>query len=62
MKLTLNLTRPAKSRGGDRYESKLPGEDKPLVIYLPQSISRSWDNDSEEYVILKKFEMNLIPV
>lgn len=40
MKLEMKLTRPAKSRGGDRYECQLVGEDRPLVIYFPQFISR----------------------
>jgi hypothetical protein len=40
MKLVLKLTRPATAQGGDRYEVKIPNELNPLVIYLPQSISR----------------------
>ena len=40
MKVVLNLTRPAKSKGGDRYEVTLVEGENPLVIYLPQSITR----------------------
>ena len=40
MELILQLTRPAKSKGGDRYESEMEGQDKPFVIYLPQSFTR----------------------
>ena len=52
-KLTLKLTRPAKSRGGDRYEVTMEGEEKPLVIYLPQSITRRGS------IIAEGFEMAL---
>ena len=59
-KLTLKLTRPAKSRGGDRYEETMEGEDKPLVIYLPQSITRKryGDMNSRE-VIAREIKMTL---
>lgn len=42
MKTTLqfHLTRPAKKMGGDRYETMIEGEPKPMVIYIPQKISR----------------------
>ena len=40
IELIFKLVRPAKSKGGDRYEAALEAEDKPFVIYLPQSISR----------------------
>ncbi len=40
MKLTLHLIRPARKAGGDRYEADVEGEDKPWVVYFPQSISR----------------------
>ena len=49
-KILFKLARPAKKAGGDRYESVLltaerpnfaVGESKPLVIYVPQSISRT---------------------
>jgi len=40
MKAVLNLTRPAKSKGGDRYEAVLVEGENPLAIYLPQSITR----------------------
>jgi len=39
--LTLELTRAARSQGGDRYECQLTENAKPMVIYLPQSISRT---------------------
>ena len=38
--LMFKLTRVAKSGGGDRYETNFGEEPKPMVIYLPQSISR----------------------
>jgi len=41
MELTLKLVRRAKKSGGDRYEVELEGEDKPWVVYFPQSISRT---------------------
>lgn len=40
MELILQLTRPAKKSGGDRYEADMEGQDKPFVIYLPQSFTR----------------------
>lgn len=40
MKIKLDLKRPARSKGGDRYEAQLIGEDNPLIIYFPQKISR----------------------
>uniref|UniRef100_A0A6M3KAD7 Uncharacterized protein n=1 Tax=viral metagenome TaxID=1070528 RepID=A0A6M3KAD7_9ZZZZ len=36
--LIFKLTRPAKSKGGDRYEATVQGDI--MSIYLPQSISR----------------------
>lgn len=38
-KLMFKLTKAAKKAGGDRYEADT-GEPRPMVIYLPQSISR----------------------
>jgi len=38
--IEVKLTRPASSKGGDRYEGDIPYEPKPYIIYLPQSISR----------------------
>jgi hypothetical protein len=38
-KITVVLTKPAKSRGGDRYEGVVDNEK--FVIYIPQSISRT---------------------
>ena len=52
---TLILTRPAKSKGGDRYEATLVEGENPLVIYLPQSITRP-DNSSTP---LSKITMKL---
>ena len=39
-KLNFKLVRPAKSSGGDRYEYLTKGNDKWMVVYIPQSISR----------------------
>jgi len=39
-RFTLEIKRPAKSKGGDRYESLEMLDGKPLVIYLPQEVSR----------------------
>lgn len=39
-KLVFTLVRPAKAKGGDRYEAPLQGEPKPITIYIPQIISR----------------------
>ena len=40
MKYKFNLTRPAKSNGGDRYEHSVKGKDDHMVFYVPQTISR----------------------
>lgn len=40
MKLTFQLTSVARKAGGDRYEADVEGEDRPMVIYVPQVISR----------------------
>ena len=37
--LTMALTRPAKSRGGDRYECDYGGER--ISVYVPQNLSRT---------------------
>jgi hypothetical protein len=49
MRLTLKLTRPAKSKGGDRYESSQLFDGKPLVIYLPQEISRTKEGIAQQF-------------
>ena len=41
MKLKFELVMPARKSGGDKYEAKIEGEDRPFVIYFPQVISRS---------------------
>lgn len=38
--LVFKLTKPARKKGGDRYEAEIEVEDRPMVIYVPQSISR----------------------
>ena len=38
--MTFVLTRPAKSRGGDRYEHGGKGDRDFMTIYIPQSMSR----------------------
>ena len=38
--IEFTLKRVARSRGGDRYEAFIEGEDRPMVIYVPQYISR----------------------
>lgn len=48
------LARPAKSQGGDRYESAVEGEAKPWSIYVPQSISRSSGSPAESYAVTLK--------
>jgi hypothetical protein len=40
MKLTFHLIKAAKKSGGDRYEAAVEGEERPVVFYFPQSISR----------------------
>ena len=40
IKVSLKLVRPAKSKGGDRYEAILVEGENPLAVYLPQSITR----------------------
>lgn len=40
MKTILTLVRNAKGKGGDRYEGRIPGEERNMVIYVPQTISR----------------------
>ena len=44
------LTRPAKNLGGDRYEAEV-GNSKPMVIYIPQSISRQDGAPASELTI-----------
>ena len=39
-KIEFKLERPARKSGGDRYEANVPGEEKPMVLYIPQVISR----------------------
>lgn len=43
MKLTFHLIKTASKSGGDRYEAGIEGEDRPFVVYFPQSISRFLD-------------------
>jgi len=38
-KVTLTLKRPARKKGGDRYETVLPNGER-WIVYFPQSISR----------------------
>ncbi len=56
--LTFKLTRPARKFGGDRYEHYLGGNpnDK-VVIYIPQSISRSENTKGIAKVIDVTFEV-----
>ena len=51
IRLTFKLTRPAKKAGGDRYETLIEGENKPMVIYVPQHISRKEDAPSQTLII-----------
>lgn len=46
--IELKLVRPAKSSGGDRYESTeiFPGETRPLTVYIPQAFSRKVDTQA----------------
>ena len=47
-KLNFKLVRPAKSSGGDRYEHLTKGNDKWMVVYIPQSISRKGGSPVKE--------------
>ena len=38
--LLFKLTRPAMSKGGDRYEHGKKGDEDFMTIYLPQQFSR----------------------
>jgi hypothetical protein len=40
-KLTLTLAQAARKTGGDKYETDIEGETRPMSIYIPQSISRA---------------------
>ena len=42
-KILVSLERQARKKGGDRYEGTVPGEVRPLVLYIPQYISRAKD-------------------
>lgn len=42
MKMTFALLQKAKSSGGDKYAANLETEDKPVVFYFPQSVSRNF--------------------
>ena len=48
--LKFNLTRAAKKSGGDRYEAEI-GEDKPMVIYIPQKLGRKDGIPASQIVI-----------
>ena len=41
MKITFHLIKAARKSGGDRYEADVEGEERPVVFYFPQSISRA---------------------
>ena len=51
MKVTLKLIKPAKRKGGDRYEVDISGEISPLSIYFPQTISRVDGEPKKEITI-----------
>ncbi len=55
IELLFKLVRPARKKGGDRYEADLKGESKPFVVYFPQTICRV--NDVPVYEIA----MTLMP-
>ena len=52
--LIFKLVKPARSRGGDKYEADLRGtefsplKDRPFVIYFPQEISREKGSPAPE--------------
>jgi hypothetical protein len=48
--LKFKLTRPARKQGGDRYEAEV-GEVHPMVIYVPQKISRKEGVPAAELLI-----------
>jgi len=50
-RLTFKLTRPAKKSGGDRYETLIEGEKKPMVLYIPQRISRPEGTPSQSLIV-----------
>ena len=50
-KLTFLLTRPAKSKGGDRYEHGTKGNEDFIAIYLPQSITRKGGDIKKRFTI-----------
>ena len=52
--IKMQLTRPAKSKGGDRYEGKFE-EDK-IVLYFPQKISRAVDGKTPANQLMLKVE------
>ena len=60
VKLTFHLTRPARKRGGDRYECTLVGEEKPFVLYVPQCISRITMTTSSK-LVAKEIEVTFDP-
>ena len=47
MKLRFQLTRAAPYKGGDRYECFFNKEDQPIIIYIPQQLSRKNDTIAE---------------
>ena len=46
-----DLKRPAKSKGGDRYEHSEKGRDDYMVFYIPQNISRRGGEIEKELTI-----------
>jgi len=52
--LKFQLTRPAKTSGGDRYEHGKKGDDDFMTVYIPQSISRQGNNAIETFDVTIK--------
>ena len=50
IELKFKLTRPARKQGGDRYEAEV-GEVHPMIIYVPQKISRKEGVSAAELLI-----------
>lgn len=51
MEIVLSLKKEARAKGGDRYEAIIENEQNPLVIYLPQTITRKNNRACKEISI-----------
>lgn len=54
--MKFNLVRPAKAKGGDRYEHGKEGDADWMVIYVPQSLSREGGQPKKSFTVKFNWE------